>query len=165
MSKSALPGIALPGLVWRWCRFDAVDVHELQGIHRARQQVFVVEQACAFVDADEYDEAAFHLAAWSSTQREPAAYARVLDPGIKYAEPSIGRVLTAASARGQGLGRELVARALAQAQAVWPGHSIRIGAQSRLECFYAGFGFVVAGEPYVEDGIPHVEMLRTGRVP
>ena len=82
-----------------------------------------------------------------------------LDPGAKYAEPSIGRVLTTAPARGHGLGRELVRRAVGRARSAWPGHAIRISAQTRLEAFYAGFGFSVVGAPYLEDGIPHIEML------
>lgn len=145
---------------WRWCRFDELGVHELQHIYRARQQVFVVEQGCAYLDADGVDERAFHLAAWSPRQREPLAYARIVEPGVKYAEPSIGRVITTAAARGTGLGRELMRRAVAHALATFPGQGIRISAQAHLARFYAEFGFVPVGEEYLEDGIPHVEMLR-----
>lgn len=151
--------VAAPALDWRWKRFDALGVHELQHIYMARQTVFVVEQACAFLDADGHDEHAFHLVAWSATARMPLAYARVLDPGVKYAEVSIGRVATTGAGRGVGLGRELVRRAIDATAAAWPGADIRIAAQSRLEAFYAGFGFVVIGERYIEDGIPHTEML------
>lgn len=149
-----------PTLEWRWKRFDQLDVHELQNIYRARQIVFVVEQQCAFLDADGCDENACHLAAWSAAWREPLAYARVLDPGVKFAEVSIGRVATTGVGRGTGLGRELMRRALALTAERWPGAGIRISAQSRLEAFYAGFGFEVAGERYMEDGIVHTEMLR-----
>jgi ElaA protein len=79
------------GLTWRACRFDELSLRELQGIYMGRQQVFVVEQACAYLDADGHDESAWHLAAWSAAQRVPLAYARLIAPGIKYAEPSIGR--------------------------------------------------------------------------
>jgi ElaA protein len=89
----------------------------------------------------------------------PLAYARIVQPGIKYAEPSIGRVLTTQASRGTGLGRELVGRAIEHCRAIYPREGIRISAQSRLEGFYAGLGFVVQGEPYLEDGIPHTEML------
>ena len=149
-------------LAWRYCRFDALSVTELQYIYMARQNVFTVEQECAFLDADGLDERAFHLAAWSPRQREPMAYARLLDPGVKYAEASMGRVITTASARGIGLGRELVARAIAHAEESWPGGAVRISAQTRLAAFYAGFGFVAVGGPYLEDGIDHTEMRRTG---
>jgi ElaA protein len=151
--------VATPALDWRWKRFDALGVHELQNIYMARQTVFVVEQACAFLDADGHDEHAFHLAAWSATARMPLACARVLDPGVKYAEVSIGRVATTAAGRGLGLGRELMLRAIDATVAAWPGFDIRIAAQSRLEAFYASLGFVVIGERFIEDGIPHTEML------
>lgn len=148
-------------LRWRWCRFDALSVVELQYIYAARQQVFALEQQCIYLDVDGYDEAAHHLAAWSPGERLPLAYARLLDPGHKYAEASIGRVLTSTAVRGCGLGRELVRRMLAHCSTAWPEHGIRISAQSRLERFYAGFGFVSVGLPYLEDGISHTEMLRT----
>jgi ElaA protein len=146
-------------LEWRWCRFDALGVRELQNIYAARQRVFALEQQCVYLDADGCDEEAFHLAAWSSRQREPLAYARVLDPGVKYEEASIGRVITWGAGRGRGLGREVVSRAIAAAAGVWPGAAIRISAQTRLERFYAEFGFVAMGAPYLEDGIDHTEML------
>lgn len=145
---------------WRCCRFDQLGVHELQNIYMARQQVFVLEQACAYLDADGVDERSWHLAAWSAAQREPLAYARIVEPGVKYAEASIGRVITTAVARGTGLGRELVGRAVAEAEAIFPGHGIRISAQAHLARFYAAFGFEPVGEEYLEDGIPHIEMLR-----
>jgi ElaA protein len=149
-------------LRWRWCRFDELGVFELQAIYMARQQVFAIEQQCAYLDADGYDEASFHIAAWSPPHKVPLAYARVVHPGHKYAEPSIGRVLTTGAARGSGLGRELVRRAIDGCVQAFPGEGIRISAQSRLERFYAEFGFAAAGAPYLEDGIPHTEMLRPG---
>ena len=152
---------AWPDLFWRCRRFNALDLRELQYIYMARQKVFAVEQQCAYLDADGFDEDAFHLAAWSSVQPEPLAYARLLDPGTKYAEDaSIGRVITTAAARGRGLGRELMRRAIEQAASIWPKAAVRISAQTRLEAFYVGFGFVAVGVPYLEDGIDHTEMLR-----
>ena len=147
-------------LDWRWKRFDALSLRELQYILRARQDVFGLEQNCVYLDIDGCDEDAFHLAAWSEERAVPLAYARWLDPGIKYAEPSIGRVITTGAARGTGLGRELMRRALVAGALAHPGHGVRISAQSRLERFYAGFGFAVVGERYIEDGIPHTEMRR-----
>jgi ElaA protein len=145
---------------WRWCCFDELDVHALDAIYRARQQVFSIEQACVYLDADGFDAQSFHLAAWASDRAVPLAYARVVHPGLKYAEPSIGRVITTGAARGTGLGRELVRRAVANCGAAFPGHGIRISAQTRLERFYGEFGFMAVGAPYMEDGIPHTEMLR-----
>ena len=152
-------------LRWRWCHFDALSVHELQNIYTARQQVFTLEQQCIYLDADGVDERSFHLAAWSDGHRVPLAYARVVEPGLKYAEPSIGRVITTDAARGTGLGRELVRRAIVHCREAFPGYRIRISAQSRLEAFYAGYGFEIVGERYMEDGIPHTEMLLPGARP
>jgi ElaA protein len=147
-------------LTWRWCRFDELSVFELDAIYRARQQVFSIEQDCVYLDADGVDQASWHLAAWSPGHKGPLAYARVVHPGEKYAEPSIGRVITTAAARGTGLGRELMRRAVTCCAEAFPGQGIRISAQTRLEAFYAGLGFAVVGQPYLEDGIPHTEMLR-----
>jgi ElaA protein len=147
---------------WRWCHFDSLGVHELQAIYRARQQVFAIEQQCIYLDVDGADAVSFHLAAWGDEVAMPLAYARVVPPGVKYAEASIGRVLTTDAARRTGLGRELVRRAVQHCREVYPERGIRISAQSRLERFYAGFGFVGQGEPYLEDGIPHTEMLLSG---
>ena len=153
-----MTGVGLD-LVWRCAAFDALTTRELQFIYMARQEVFAIEQQCAYLDADGFDERAVHIAAWSSMQRQPLAYARLIEPGAKYDEASMGRVITTAAARGRGLGRELVARAIAHAAALWPPGALRISAQTRLERFYAGFGFVAVGTPYLEDGIDHTEML------
>jgi ElaA protein len=149
-------------LRWRWCRFDELSVFELQAIYMGRQLVFGVEQACAYLDADGCDEVSRHLAAWSTQHRVPIAYARVVEPGVKYAEPSIGRVVTAACARGTGLGRELMRRAIAHCGEEFTGCGIRISAQDRLRRFYEELGFAAVGTPYAEDGIPHLEMFRPG---
>jgi ElaA protein len=149
-------------LSWRSSRLSELTSIELARIYRARQQVFTIEQNCVYLDADEADEYSYHLAAWSSTHTVPLAYARLVDPGVKYAEPSMGRVITTAAARGTGLGRELVRRALALSGQVYPGLGIRISAQSRLRRFYTELGFEALGADYMEDGIPHIEMLRRG---
>jgi ElaA protein len=150
-------------LNWRFTRLADLGALELSRIYRARQQVFVVEQACIYLDADAYDEFSWHLAAWSPAHEEPLAYARLTDPGHKYAEPSIGRVLTTAPARGTGLGRELLRRMLEQSDRLFPGLGLRISAQTRLQRFYGEQGFAPIGEDYLEDGLPHREMLRPPR--
>jgi len=157
---SQAPERDLSALRWRCCRFAELSVFELQNIYMARQQVFAIEQNCAYLDADGLDEVSLHLAAWSSHHRVPLAYARLVEPGAKYAEPSIGRVITTPGARGIGLGRELMRRAIAQCGLVFPGQAIRISAQTQLEAFYAEMGFIAVGIPYLEDGIAHTEMLR-----
>jgi len=147
-------------LTWRCVPFDSLAPRELQAIHRARQRVFTVEQDCAFLDADDRDEVAHHLAAWLAGEPEPVAYARLLPPGARYDEASIGRVLTSVAMRGRGLGRALMARSLGLIDAIWPHAGVRISAQAHLATFYSSFGFVAAGPPYLEDGIDHIEMLR-----
>ncbi|MFO1274409.1 MAG: GNAT family N-acetyltransferase, partial [Rubrivivax sp.] len=111
-----------------------------------------------YLDPDGADPQAWHLQG-----RDAAgvlqAYLRGVDPGVKYSEPSIGRVITAPELRRSGLGRELMREGLARCARQWPGQAVRISAQARLNDFYAGFGFVTQGEDYLEDGIPHRQML------
>jgi ElaA protein len=125
----------------------------------ARQQVFAVEQHCAYQDADGHDAHAWHLLGWINEHtHDLAVYLRVLDPGRRYAEPSIGRVLTVPPLRRMGLGRAVMLEGIARTCATWPGRPIRIAAQLRLEAFYASLGFRAVSAPYPEDGIPHIDM-------
>ena len=146
---------------WQWSRLPDLAAADLYAVLAARQQVFAVEQHCAFQDADGYDFAAWHMLGWTTDDASPtlAAYLRVLDPGSKYAEPSIGRVLTVAPWRGTGLGRVLMNEGLERCRATWPGQAIRIAAQKRLEAFYASLDFRSVAAPYIENGIPHVDMM------
>jgi len=143
---------------WRFARFDDLSPREIHDVYRLRAAVFVVEQECAFQDLDGADVESWHLLGYRGD--ELLAYARLVAPGVKYEEPSIGRIITAQPVRRTGLGRELVRESLARAEQLWPGRAIRIGAQQRLERFYEQFGFVTASAPYDEDGIAHVEMVR-----
>ena len=160
INASALPK-STASINWQCQRLPALDPLALLRIMRARQQVFVVEQNCVYLDADLADEQAWHLAGWLP-DGQLAAYARIVDPGVKYAEPSIGRVISSLSLRGSGLGREVVRRAIDHAALAYPASPLRISAQSHLQAFYGSFGFAAVGEPYLEDGIPHQEMLRSG---
>jgi len=146
---------------WQWSRMGELSVDELYAVLAARQQVFAVEQHCAFLDTDGHDVHAWHLLGWVGTSgaQKLVAYLRVLDPGHKFAEPSIGRVLTLPPFRGIGLGRVLMGEGMARTAAAWPGRAIRIAAQRRLETFYVSLGFRTASAPYDEDGIDHVDML------
>jgi ElaA protein len=141
-------------LTWREHAFDELSARELYAILALRQRVFVVEQTCAYLDADGADAVSRHL--WAEDAGEVRAYCRIVPAGVKFAEVSVGRVLTAAEARGTGLGKELMRRALAACGAA----PVRIAAQAYLERFYAELGFHRASEPYLDDGIPHVDMLR-----
>jgi len=148
---------------WRFAPFPELGAREVHDILQARSAVFVVEQNCVFQDMDGADPASWHLLA--RRQGAIAAYCRLVPAGVKFAEPSIGRVLTTAPARGTGLGRALMREAIGRCAALWPGAAIRIGAQLHLERFYGEFGFARASAPYEEDGIPHIEMLRPGDSP
>lgn len=147
---------------WQWSRLPQLSTADLYVVLAARQQVFAVEQHCAFQDADGYDVDAWHLLGWSGGGTAPtlAAYLRVLDPGTKYAEPSVGRVLTLPPFRGSGLGRAVMMEGIARCAIIWPGRPIRIAAQQRLEAFYASLAFRRTSPSYIEDGIPHVDMMR-----
>jgi ElaA protein len=141
---------------WILKAFESLTVHELYDVLALRQRVFVVEQKCAYLDCDGLDRAALHLCGRDSTGAL-VAYARLIPPGVVYPEGAIGRVVTDPAARGAGRGRELIREAIALMRTTCGG-AIRIGAQAHLQRFYAELGFVLAGEPYDEDGIPHVPM-------
>jgi ElaA protein len=136
-----------------------MSAQQLHAVLAAREAVFVVEQSCAYQDADSYDCYSWHLIAWAEDR--VAAYLRVVDAGKKYPEESIGRVLTAREHRGTGLGKILMSEALRHIDAAGSRHAVRISAQAHLVKFYRGYGFREVSEEYLEDEIPHVEMLRT----
>lgn len=149
-------------ITWQWHTFEELGVHTLYQLLQLRQRVFVLEQQCLYQDLDGYDAQAMHLLGWHEVdgQRQLAACLRVLAPGAKYVEMSLGRVLTSPEARTSGAGKLLLAEGIAGAVRLHPGHAIRIGAQQYLERFYQSFGFVTVSAPYDEDGIQHIDMLR-----
>ncbi|MEO7106647.1 MAG: GNAT family N-acetyltransferase [Rhodoferax sp.] len=147
-------------LDWKLSTLDALTVPELYEMLQLRTEVFVVEQNCVFQDMDGADDQAVHLLGTHNGQL--VAYARLFPAGIKFAEASIGRVITRSSARGSGLGHVLIQRAVESVHTVWGPQPIRIGAQARLKAYYSQHGFVDVGMPYIEDGIDHLEMVHTG---
>jgi ElaA protein len=157
-------------LTWRFVAFDALTTRELYELLQLRSEVFVVEQACVFQDMDGADAQAMHLLGrlaegpgQPGQPGQPAqlvAYARCFAAGVKFAEISIGRVVTHDDVRGSGAGHVLLQKAVACLTQQWGAQPIRIGAQARLEAFYQQHGFETTGAPYLEDGIAHIEMLR-----
>jgi ElaA protein len=145
-------------LIWQFKSFEALSLQQLYALLQLRCEVFVVEQNCVFQDMDGADEKAMHLLGMQDDKL--VAYARCFNAGIKFNEASIGRVITHARARGTGAGHALMRESIAAVQQQWGAQPIRIGAQARLEKFYEQHGFIVASEPYIEDDIPHIEMLR-----
>ena len=128
---------------------------------KLREAVFIVEQKCPYPDADGRDPQAWHLLGWLTTpQKRLVAYARVFEPGLRYTEGSIGRVVTAAEVRRAGFGRALMAEALRRLEGLAPRQTIKLAAQRYLEDFYSTFGFKTVSAPYEEDGIIHVDMVR-----
>ena len=143
---------------WLWVRFAELGVDNLYDALALRCRVFILEQG-PYLDPDGIDRDAWHLLGRDGSG-VLQAYLRVVDPGVKYAEPSIGRVITAPEARGAGLGRALFAQGVQRCEAAWPGQGIRISAQAHLEDLYGSYGFTRVGEPYLEDNIPHLEMVK-----
>jgi ElaA protein len=148
-------------VTWQCTPFAELTAGELYAVMEVRQRVFVVEQKCAYLDADGFDHLALHLLGWRSTPDGLilSAYARLFPPGAKYKEASIGRVLTNPTVRGSGLGRAIMTEAIQRMDdTAWV--PIRLAAQMYLESFYEEFGFRRVSEPFLEDEIWHVEMLR-----
>lgn len=145
-------------LAYQWDRIESLTAEEFHHIIQAREAVFVVEQQCAYQETDGMDLHAWHLRV--RMHGELVAYLRVVDPGVKYAEPSIGRVMTVATHRKLKLGRALMQEGIRFTQTLHPEKAIKIGAQQHLQGFYASLGFEAVSEPYDEDGIMHVDMLR-----
>jgi ElaA protein len=147
-------------LHWQFARFDDLPIRDWYAASAARIDVFVIEQNCPFQDNDGADLLSWHLLGWDNETNELAAYCRIVDAGVKFDVPSIGRVVTPQKFRRQGYGRLLMAEAVRRHEMLTPGAANRIGAQHRLEKFYQGFGFVTDSAIYIEDGIAHVEMER-----
>lgn len=143
---------------WKIKTFSELTTTELYEIIKARVNVFVVEQDCPYPDLDDNDQKAIHL--WAENNGEVLAYCRIFDKGIKYPETSIGRVVTTENGRGTGLGKQLIKYALEIIENRLRTSEVRISAQDYLLKFYSDFGFQDTGKKYLEDNIPHTEMLR-----
>ena len=143
---------------WRFAPFEELTPRELHDAFQLRSDVFVVAQTCPFLDLDGADPGCLHLLGYQDGRL--VAYSRLVPPGVKYPEPSIGRVVSARDARRTGAGRALMKESVARAEKLWPGHRIKIGAQMYLKAFYESYGFTQSSEPYDEDGILHIEMIR-----
>ncbi|ART51673.1 GNAT family N-acetyltransferase [Acidovorax carolinensis] len=150
-----------PALRWTWARFDDLGVHALHDTLALRCKVFILEQG-PYQDPDGADKQSWHLLGYDEAGALQASL-RVVDPGVNYPEPSIGRVVTASESRGGGVGRALMEQGLARCHQVWPGRAVRISAQAHLQRFYGSLGFVAVSAVYLEDDIPHIEMLWSPR--
>ena len=143
---------------WTIKKFDELTLEELYAMLQLRNEVFIVEQNCVYIDIDGKDQPAWHLMAIENDKI--VAYTRILPPGLSYSDPAIGRVVTSSSKRRSGLGRELMKRSIEACEKLFGKISISLSAQVYLQSFYESLGFIVAGEEYLEDGIPHIKMSR-----
>ena len=137
--------------------FNQLTNTELYSILQERTNVFVVEQNCPYPEVDGKDAQSYHL--YKAENGEIIAYLRILPPGVSYAELSIGRVLVKKEYRGRKLAHELMERALQFIEAELNEITVKIQAQDYLRNFYSSFGFEAISEVYLDDGIPHVDML------
>ncbi|WRP07420.1 GNAT family N-acetyltransferase [Rossellomorea aquimaris] len=142
---------------WKLKSFNELSTHELYGILQVRTQVFVVEQECPYMEVDGKDLHAYHL--YKEENGDVVAYARLLPAGVSYKEPSIGRVLVKDDYRGKGLASELVKRGLDFIHDELSERTVKIQAQEYLREFYGSFGFRAITETYLDDGIPHIDMI------
>lgn len=138
--------------------FDQLNVRELYALLRLRSEVFVVEQQCLYLDLDGKDSRALHLLGFEGDQL--AAYTRIFAPGDYFGQASIGRVAVSPEYRRRGLGREIMLASLAAVEESFGQVPVCLSAQSYLRRFYEELGFLAEGEEYLEDGIPHILMVR-----
>jgi len=139
--------------------FDQLTPHELYAVMALRQEVFVVEQNCPYLDPDGKDQDSWHLMGRDASGKL-ICYTRLLPQGLAYSDyVSIGRVVSSPSARGTGAGKLLMQRSIDMCRHLFGNQPIKIGAQSYLLKFYETFGFRSTGEEYLEDGIPHTKMI------
>ncbi|WP_017814979.1 GNAT family N-acetyltransferase [Paenibacillus shenyangensis] len=144
-------------MTWHIKHFNELNTKELYQILKERTDIFVVEQNCPYPEVDGRDVDCYHL--FKLENEQIAAYARLLPPGIAYAQASIGRVIVPSIHRGKGYAGELFTRAVDFIQQELHEMEIKIQAQEYLCRFYGAYGFKPISDSYLEDGIPHVDML------
>lgn len=145
---------------WICKSYKELSLDELYAILQLRSEVFVVEQHCYYQDADGKDQQSYHLQGIKDGKL--IAYSRLLPPGISYKDPSIGRVVLQAAARGAGMGKELMQESIAHCYKLWGKQSVKIGAQYHLKAFYESLGFTQCSDIYDDAGIDHIEMVKGG---
>lgn len=142
---------------WQLKKFEQLELKELYHILKSRMDIFVVEQKCAYPDIDGIDPDCYHL--FKKDQGEIVAYARLVPRGVLQDQPLIGRIIVNQDYRKQGYGRELINQAIKIILEDWQESEIMLQGQTYLRDFYQSFGFEAVSEPYLEDGIPHVDLI------
>ena len=145
---------------WNTTKFHQLTPDQLYDILKLRVNIFVVEQKCPYPELDDKDRhvETRHMTAYDDSRL--IAYTRLLPPGLSYPDISVGRFAVEPSARNQGTGSLLMEKTLEEIDKIWPDKPIRISAQVHLSKFYEKFGFIIVSDSYLEDGIPHIEMLK-----
>jgi ElaA protein len=142
---------------WNLKKFDELTNIELYKLLKERTLVFVVEQNCPYLEVDGKDPISYHL--FKEDNGEIIAYLRIVPAGVAYQEISIGRVFVKKEYRGQGIAEELLKKGLDFIQNELKEKTVKIQAQDYLRKFYSSFGFQAISETYLEDNIPHIDML------
>ena len=142
--------------------FDELTLDELHDLLQLRSQIFVVEQDCVYQDIDGKDKQALHV--FGKKDEKIVAYTRCFQPGVYFKEASIGRVAVLEDRRKQGYGHDIMKHSIIAIEEHYQTTSIKVSAQTYLMKFYKSHGFTRIGEEYLEDGIPHVAMLRAGEL-
>jgi ElaA protein len=143
---------------WYLKRFDDLLPQEVYDILQLRNEVFIVEQTCPYLDIDGKDMHSYHLFA-KDEKNVICAYLRILDKGQTFDDLSIGRVIVRKEERGNGLAKQMLIKAIQFIETTLGIHQIRISAQAYLKDFYSEIGFTACSEVYLEDNIPHIEMI------
>ncbi len=143
---------------WEYKKFEELSNHELYEILRLRIEIFMIEQECLYSECDNKDFEGLHLLG-RDEEGELIAYTRILPPGLRFEEASIGRVAVSKKGRGKGVARDMMLRAIEYISKTLNHDKVRISAQEYLLKFYQELGFKVVSDIYSEDGIPHAEMV------
>ena len=146
------------GLLFNVKSFNELSTNELYGVLKLRSEVFVVEQNCVYLDIDDNDQKAIHVLGYSN--EELVAYCRLFDAGEYFENASLGRVIVAQKHRYKKWGNNLMSEAISQIKSHFNQTNITISAQLYLQKFYESHGFVVTSESYLEDDIPHIQMIK-----
>jgi len=140
--------------------YAGLSLNQLYDIMKLRQKVFIVEQNCPYLDADDVDKNAWHLLFYGWDE-QLIGYSRLIPKGVVFPEyASIGRVVVDPGFRQKNLGKQVVSKAIEEMEVMYGNVEIKISAQSYLIKFYEHLGFYKAGEEYLEDGIPHSPMIK-----
>lgn len=146
---------------WQLKKYNELTLNEFHNILQLRINVFIVEQNCPYPELDGKDEIAYHFFAYAEEKpKKIIAYTRIFKPGDYYKNAAIGRVVVHPDYRKKNIGHELIKKSIEQIENVFNTNQIKIGAQSYLKNFYESHGFIKAGDAYLEDGIPHIYMVK-----